>query len=271
MAFYQGTIIFNQGKLGWSETWYVAANEHIAALSAIVGIANGRMALLGSNAVIEGTRISDVAQTQDSLVSIIEGNQGRSPSRSDTPWNAIYCRFITGPLHRRQVWLRGIPDLWISLSENNVNMIPDDLRSAFTRFKNSLTRNGALMRVIDKNGAQGVPIDMTLLGESTDGYVNFTVPGVTTAVGKNFRVANTSGPDRQLLNGVHKVRAVVGNVVTSNIKVSDLEDLGDNIPGKWWYQNIAYEPVLDGIIMRPAKRSTGRAFFVPRGRRAVRR
>jgi len=271
MPVYASTMIFNQGKHGWSETWYQTVSTHAQALGALINLSTKRSLLLGTNAGIEYLRVSDVSVPFDAEVTVTGTDVIVQPTFCDTPWNAIYCRVNAGPKYRRQVWLRGIPDVWILFNANNISPLNPILEQVFRNFRQSLISNGFQLRVIDKEGFAGVPLDVTAMAVAGD-YISYNVPGVAgVKVGEMVRIAKTTGPDRKKLNGRRKIRAIAGTVLTLDVKADDIADLGANIPGEFWYQKIAYKNVESGSVIRPAKRDTGRAFFVSAGRRPASR
>jgi len=274
MPTFQCVTIFNQGKTGWSETWYWTGSNYDQALTNLRGLATPRKGLLGSGATIEYLRVSDVAVKGDSQVQLVQewGTSG-DPPNADQPWNAVYVRCEAGPLYRRQVWLRGLPDEWIAPAGSNPAKpeLNADLAGALAKFRSALINRAFQLRVIQKDGAGGVQTPVTGITAGDGGRARIAVGTPQGNVGDTFRMSDWSGPDKKLLNGVHKIAAVGAGYVEIGTKFSDLTSPAEDVGGKAKPRIFIYVTVEDLIQIRAAKRNTGRAFFSPRGRRKVAR
>lgn len=267
MPTFKITYVFNAHRYGWSETWYTTVSTHDIALQAAKSVAPKRARLLGNGNVLEMARVSDVDIPQDSKVYFFGGDQAVQVDDADTPWNAILARVEAGPLYRRQCWLRGIPDSWIVLqSVNGINLPPGALNQAFNQFKIAILANGFALRVIDKSPPNGTPVDVTAIANGAEGKVALSIAGIVGGPGKEVRIKGFIGPDKFLLNGVHKIISNAGGVVTIDLDFNLLTNPAANVAGKGVSRVIIYAPIEDAILLRPAKKSTGRAFFVSRGR-----
>lgn len=270
MATYKGTMIFNQGRAGWSESWYLQASSHQQAADKLQTVGPTRMKLLGGGASIEYWRVSDVAILGDSAIVVTnEWALSTGVTSADEPWDAVYVRVEAGPLYRRQMWLRGIPDEWAGPAGGFPGGNPNNsfLTGALDKFKAKAKAVPFQLRCIEKEGAGAVKTPITALAADGSGRTVMSVAVAQGAVGDEFRVREYTGPDKKLLNGVHKISAVGAGTVTVPLKFADLTDPNANAGGKATPRIIVYKDVTDIIPLRMAKRNTGRAFFLPVGRR----
>jgi hypothetical protein len=272
MPVYQMTAVFNQGKAGWSETWYCTVSNHEAALTKLKATLPLRQGLLGGGASIEYIRVSDVAIRGDSQVQqLTNWAISTSPTGADEPWDGVYVRCEAGPLYRRQMFLRGIPDVWAGPAGAFPGAPPlnADMTQAVKKWSTRAINEGYQLRCTDKEGAGATKTPIDALAADPQGRTTITCAANLGAVNDRFIISNYEGEDRKLLNGVHKILAKAGNVYTFKLKFATLEDPSDNTGGQARPQVIVYKPLEAVEIIRMAKRSTGRAFFLPVGRRSV--
>lgn len=270
MATYQLTTVFNQGKAGWSETWYVQASNHDQALERLRGVLPRRQGLLGGGASIEYIRVSDVAIKGDSSVQqLTNWSVSTAPAGADEPWDGVYVRCEAGPLYRRQMFLRGIPDNWAGPAGAFPGSPPlnAEMTAAVKKWSTAAINQGFQLRCTEKEGAGAVKTPIDALGVDGQGRTTFTCAANLGAVNDRFIVSNYDGKDRRLLNGRHKILAKAGNVYTVKLRHALLEDPADNTGGQARPEVIVYKNLEEVVIIRMAKRSTGRAFFLPVGRR----
>lgn len=270
MPTYIGTTIFRQGGAGWSESWYISASNHDQALEKLQVVGPTRAKLLGGGAAVEYQRVSDVAIKGDSKITIInEYAASTGVTAADEPWDAVYVRVEAGPLYRRQMWLRGIPDEWAGAAAGFPGTNPNNsfLLEAMKKFTAKVKSVPLQLKCIDKEGAGAVKTPITLLAADGSGRITFSVAVSQGAVGDEFRVSGYEGPDKAKLNGVHKIAAIGAGTVTIAKPFSTLTAPTENSGGKAQPRITVYKDVTDLIIMRMAKKSTGRAFFLPVGRR----
>jgi len=210
MPKFQVTFVFNQERMGWSETWYLDQSNYDLALVSATNTATRRSMLLGAGPKLEYIRVSDVLVPGDSKVTKVGVDTVTQTDTADTPWNAIYCRFNAGPLYRRQVWLRGIPDDWIRLINGapNQNISPAAMNSAFNTFKNYIIAQGYMLKCTKKDGIGGTDISVTGMSADPDGLLRFAVAGGAGNPGDTIRIRKFTGPDSKFLN---KIWTVVKN------------------------------------------------------------
>lgn len=273
MPTYKATFVFNQGRLGWSESWYLEQSNSDFALAQAGSLAALRQKLLASGVNLEYIRVSDVAIAGDANVKLIDEWGTTQIDGADTPWNAIYVRIQAGDQYRRQMWLRGVPDAWIAPTLGNPasNVWPGALTSALDKFVAKLKNVPFKLKVISKDTGDIVEKDITSITEDGSHRIVFGIAGLTGAVNDTFRVKKFSGPDKAQLNGVYTIVSNSGTAVVVPKKYADLESPPEDSGGKAVARVIKYKDITDGTLIRLAKRNTGRAFFAPAGRRRARK
>lgn len=277
MATFKVTFIFNEGRQGWSETWYKTPSGTgagaIEARDSAITLAGLRKVLLGEGAQLEAIRVSNVAIRGDSLVYAFNLTTPSNPDRAaDLPSNGMLARVEATDLYRRQMWLRGMRDEWIIRNiVTGEPIIPAALTAAFMAFNDELVARQWQLRVIDKEGPNFHEAMVTAIA-AAGVYTNLAVAGFGgAAVGDEVRVHGFVGPDQVLLNKVFKILAADADGVTIPLLFASLTNPAANIQGKVASRVIVYKAITTSAIMRLAARKTGRAFFVPRGRRQVSR
>lgn len=97
---------------GWSETYY-AEDTNITSAAVDAGIlAPLRAKLLGVGSELTTIRVSDETITGDSVVESNPAVARVLPTAiSDTPWQTVLCSLQAGSIYRRNLAVRGIPDL----------------------------------------------------------------------------------------------------------------------------------------------------------------
>jgi hypothetical protein len=273
------TFIFNDGRAGWSETWYLAAIADLAtAARRAVTLAESRRELLARGVSLEYVRTSDEDVLGDSLVAITRGDVaggtvagGLSP---DTPYNAILVRAQAGALYRRQVWLRGVPDDWIrrNAADPPFFQAPQQ-RTALAAFFAELAKAPPFaIRAIAKEAAVTVPRRVTgvTFNAGTGRWV-LEIGAHGFANNDQVRVRGAKPASAGALNGVFGLTGVTGTAVEITPSPADGGIVG-YLAGSATIAKrvIQYYPINFGLAVRYAKRATGRAFFVPHGRRRAR-
>lgn len=269
MATYKVTFLFNQSRLGWTETHYTTTSTLLQAQNATFALATKRATLLGQGTIIEAWRISDVDKPrQCSLFTAPALSANEDPT--DTAWNGILIEVCAGNReYHRNLIIRGVPDRWINWDPTAGQMMVNNVaQQRHTGFCNQL-KLGWQLRVISKDAPDVNQLPTGALGENGDGFVTIIIAGTTAKAGETIRLSGYTGDDAKILNRVHKVLKVEANVVTIDVRSAALLNPASDTGGKALHHKIVYRPITDCEMLRPVKRSTGRAFFVPRGRRRV--
>lgn len=275
MAIFQLTFIFNAGRQGWSELFYVDRETGAEASASANAVGAKRKALIGKGTILEAIRVSNVDVFSDSFVDFSVGNTP-SPFTADlvrdNPSNGWLVRCEAGTLYRRSMWLRGIPDVWIRFDSTDFRPIIDPgLLSNFDSWAAKAVTEGFKMRAFDKGVANPRKQITDLLFDGANGVIRVTVPGHGYSTNDQVHISTPKGQNAKQAKGVWSVMAPTTNTFDIRPK-SGTVFLGPIIytgSGLSHRQQFIY-PTLNGYYLtRPAKKDTGSAFFVPRGRRRV--
>lgn len=270
MPDFQCSMLFNAQKQGWSENWWLTAATHAAAQTATLALAGARQLMLAKTVTIEAVRTSDTAVLGDSLVALAPSVPvgGAAPALAkDNPGNAWLSRVNSGPQYRRQLWLRGAPDDWMVFDDvTGLAKIPDPLNKAFTAYMAVLTNKKFAIRALDK--AQARTIIQTFTPDAPSGLIKVTAPTHGLNELDQVRIKGALGIGTKILNGVFRIQGRTADTFLIPLPLAALAGV-NYVTLSARVQKRAYllQTVTDGVILRPGLRKTGRAFFVPRGRR----
>lgn len=277
VATWKTTFIFNEGKSGWSETWYKTGASLSTTINNILTdalVLKGlRTPLLGQGCVLEAIRISDVAIRGDSkLWSAFLTAPTDQTQSADAAGFSMLCRVEAGSLYRRQQWLRGIRDDWLVRDiVTGQPIAPPALTTAYTAFRLQLINDHWQLRCIDKEAPNLIVSPITgFIADGTNTKV-LAAGFAGVQVGDEVRVRGIVGPDAKALNKVWKVLAADAAGVTIGLPFASLIAPALDLLGKLQTRVVVYKDITDAEMLRLATRQTGRAFFVPRGRRPPKR
>lgn len=262
--------LFQFGARGWSEIYYVEKSSHVAASNTFDTLMDSRRNLLGLGCSIIATRVSDVDIPGDSLVREVALLPPSNNPVSDNPTNCWYTQIRSGNLYRRQLHLRGMPDDWLKMRDTGTGILDGTLNFQYGGFRATIVANNFLMRVVLKGGVADTGSDVTGLAVNADGLLTITAGVLGVGPGDRVKMKGWTGPDAKELNLTFRVKSVAGNVVTTGFKVPPGFDLNANAGGKAFPRVKGWVGITDASLMRPASKRTGRAFFVPAGRRLSR-
>jgi len=122
MAVIKINFFFQQGKYGWSETYYADKGSLPEAIASALIVRPFRVQLLGGGGseypVLKKIRVSEINRAGDSLVEVVSDADGKVPgdglSFAEIPSTALLVRAEAGTEYRRQLYLRGQPDLVVT-------------------------------------------------------------------------------------------------------------------------------------------------------------
>jgi len=273
MAHFKGTMIFNDCRQGWTESLYWTGSSRADAVTKFTNVAKKRWLLLGEPVVIEAIRVNDVEIDRDCGLFEFEPQPYSTGLLAGRPYDAWLYELMAGDEYCRSAWLRGIPDDWVIRSDDlKCNFFAQDaMKTNFAAYEASLIANAMQLRDIRKVGSGIAPIAITGLAEATDGYTIALVAGLPDSGYHKVRFKDWQGPDRKILNGVHRIVALTGISVKVDILWADLTGPLLNFDGKAVAQWLDYNTITGAELRYAGKKSTGRAFFVLAGRRRARR
>lgn len=275
MPFYQLSFIFNAERQGWSETWYTEAATRGLAMQKARLVADKRLCLVGAGVKMDAVRVSNVAEFKDALIDYGVGNtpcKDTSILNRDLPSMAWLARCSAGGGPARSIWLRGIPDEWVKfkLEVGFIPEIPPLLVQSFTQWAETCVQNGFLLNALDKVTHQEKEISNLAVtlgeGKCTVTSPNHGIPNL-----KKVRIRNCKGTNASNANG----EWITFNVTQDTFEIRSptafaaaIAYIGGGLVRRQEKQFVA---ATEFQLVRPAQKDTGRAFFVPRGRRSVKR
>jgi hypothetical protein len=271
MALFRVTQFFTGGKYGWSESYYRTANSFDEVPPLAVTLGERRRACLTQQFALEAYRISQEGIFRDAKVFLVDPGAGVGlyPATSLTAGEAflaLLCRFEATQLHRRQLYLRGIPSevvdpygTYVQVGAFNIAIsaffsllrsspwqirIPDPVQTP-------VNITGLTVRNVDPRFLDIVvdpPIPGAIIGQT------YKVLRVSSPKGaaKTWRLASIAGAGAQLGLGPNKV-PLVGDWSGRGTLTGQYLFIGSNITGT--------------DVVRGVRRDTGRPFSSPVGRR----
>lgn len=269
------TMFMQQGSRGWTESWYNPTAGSTNALNLTSSLALVRRIGLGAQSYISALRVSDPLVRGDSAFETFDLNNPASVNEllgpSDMPSAVWYVQAQAGPFVRRQLTMRGMPDAWYRLKEGPVNPdqpgVPGELTRFLKQYIQALQNGGfGLWAPSLQLGDNGTPV-IDVGRQAVTNYIQLTCPA------GGFPLPNAGDQIRLYtphltpkIATLQYVQGQVGGVVT----------LLDATPGAITYlggmrlrvRSHQVVGITDLVPLRPSRRKTGRAFFVPRGRPA---
>jgi hypothetical protein len=111
MAQYKGLLVFNGGRQGWTETYYLLGSTASAAALNLLAVVATREAILHQTLIILAGTISDVHERGDSMVVLSEPSLGDAvdPTGYIPLDMAVLIKWQVGIFNRNKTYLRGIP------------------------------------------------------------------------------------------------------------------------------------------------------------------
>lgn len=268
------TYLFRAATSGWTESWYVQNTDPNPTLLAVQinTVLRARFTCLGQGVFTQGTRVVDDDNPGLSWPQPLPetyGNQYQPANEpADNPTSCIDARFNAGAFQYHRIMnMRGWPDLWIYRHPISLNMgWTADAETGMRFYLAALQTARFLMKVIDKDplSVNAKPVrNVTWAG----GLTTITSPAHGFAAGDSIRVSKVKGPTAPLVaKGVYQIESV-----TLNDFSFPAPDPGVPIiytkGGIVRRRRMTYVRIDEGYLFRVSKRDTGRAFFLPLGRR----
>lgn len=262
MTMFRTTWFFKVNNYGWTENLHHSAVD-LATVSARVNtLAPFRKAILAGNAQLAAVRISDDDLFRDSTVNVnppIFGN-GTYPGVSDPAFTSLLIRWDASPTTRKSLYLRGIPD---ELVDTGVFTNDPTWQTRWNDYRNQVI---ALGFAIKRLSVTANPI--------------FTLFQVDAAgIATTNQLHNFLAGDRVHVTGIKTTPPVppAFTVLTPTSSFSfalgNWAPRGLQIPNNGKVRKYLFEvvPITAGVWLRVIKKSTGRPFDSPVGRRRRRR
>lgn len=270
MAVIRCTFMFRAPDYGWSETIYNNANTLAAARTQAKTLGDKRFLLLGNpsgninnpklisgSAKLDGIRVSDDSIKGDSLVEVYGPSSGFSNGFGvpcDPMQTCLLVRLEAGTLHRRSLYLAGLPDDYVEDGQwKGAAMFTTRFDAWATELKNGswgiFARDKAATKYVISNAVYTTNWSITTTGNH----------GLQS--GDYVQISECAAPTE--LNGKHRV------VVTSATTFEPIGTFtGGTFSGFGKVQKISktFVPFDSVEIVRIANRQRGKGYSGPRGR-----
>lgn len=266
MPIYKCDWMFALAQQGWTETFYIEADNSSKVFQTIGELTAVRVALLGTPAYVKTRRASNVALVNDSDIrtNIIPAkNQGDGQS-SDQPNSCVLARFQSGHLYRRQCWLRGIPDSWIAFNAAGQFNPPPQLLANFLPWRDAIVNlaNNVKIKALSK----ALP---TKTVDNLTGAIGsfFTITSAAHGLANldNVRIKGCQGDNVEGVNGVFEIFNADANTFQIPVAVTDNFNY---IGGGTFRARLNIYPQIDnGELLRPSIHKTGLPLQVSRGQK----
>lgn len=272
----RATLFFEFGKFGWTESYVRVEASPLSAQQAGEDLLVARRKILAFNCTLNRVRLSDVDVFRDSALIDIPLSTGKAMQveKMSEPWSCLLCRMDSLATYRKNIYLRGVPDIEIDPNNKLTDLNPAYLGDVNAYLRFLVNRNWGFM-VRDVNPVNGAlqPISGQVVG--VDPTAAPPLIKVTTKVnhlladGDKVIIRGVKGTKG--INGVHRV-LVTGAGGTDKFYVQGVDDTRLYQGGglfRLFKQSFA--PMTDGKFLNVAKRDTGRPSSSPHGRRLTRR
>lgn len=287
-------FFYSIGNQGFSETWYINTGPvDTAHFNARTTLYTARQAMLGEGCYIQGVRTTDLSTKGSTLFTAYPAPvvvSGGNPVR-DNATNALQVRLTAAGAYKRTMWLRGGPDDWQYYDINAAEFVNQNIPNLLSSFIAACNQVGVGLRAIGNTLAINPQITIIGLGtEAGTGRVTISInENPPYAVGQYVSIVGVQGanlrsapPWNQNINGTWQVMSTGIGVFSINALTADFSSQpifygGGTVRSKYRVDNYPGSPgtfpaIISSVVLRFARRKTGRALFTPAGRsRAVRR
>lgn len=269
MPQYRCTFFFKDSAgYGWTETFHSNQPDLTKVIGAATDILPFRTALLGLGVQITYLRASDDLVKRDSLVKTVSARAGKQTSLdmgpADIANTCLVIRLEQDALHRRTLYMRGIPDL---LVDDNKGYKPNaQWSTAFDAWTAALTVGGWAMR--NKSGVIPTFVITGIAQNPVNGDITITTAAAHgLAQNQAYSIRGVKGPT--FLNGSGSIFSVPSptTFVVKSTQILSTWQGGGTVGSVGFTLN----PILNAQVVRASHRISGRPFDAPLGRRKARR
>lgn len=258
MVMLRTTWFFKVNNYGWTENFHHSSVDTNIVQARVETLAPFRKALLGTNAQLVAVRISDDDVFRDSV--FLQNppifGPGTYPGTCDPAFTSLLTRWDASNVTRKNLYLRGIADDLVVAGEF------DNVATWATRWTAYKTQVAAL--------GFGIKRIKQTANPQYDVYAIAADGTASTSTAHTFLVGN-----RVHLTGVRTTPkvfstfTVLGPITTFGFVLANWAPRGVIFPpnGRARLYQFEVVPIINGIWERIVKKSTGRPFDTPRGRR----
>lgn len=275
------TMFFEDGKYGWSETYWSNTDTPQAATSLFIILAKLRWKLLGSGPNITYLRTSDDLVLRDADITVLDFNAQNAgidkidpdfglvkgkinravDTPSDVPYSAILVRMSSGTLGHRMMYLRGAPDeLIIDPAGPKQNQA---WKTAFANWQTEL-QSGRWYWVGQNRNPLVNPFKLVTAVDTAPAHAVFTVPAHGFVTGQFVQASAFVGTN--MPKGNYTVTFLTADTLSLKEYIQ-----GGNaiyIRGGRFQANVKGLIGITAVLIRgETHRNTGRPFDSPVGRR----
>lgn len=271
MPLFRVTYFFSGGKYGWSESYYRTADSFDLVVPVAQTLGERRRGVLTSQFTLEAYRISQEGVFRDAKVFLVNPGAGvglysSTALTAGEAFLALLCRFEATQLHRRQLYMRGIPTDVVD--PYGVYQQVPLFNNAIVSFFDLLRNSPWQLRIPDP---VQTPVNITALAvrPADPRFLDLTIdPAIGgAAVGQVYKVLGVSSP--RGASKLWRLSSVGGGGTLFGLGPNRFPLVGvwsgaGTVTGSYLYvgANITGTDVVRGV-----RRDTGRPFGSPVGRR----
>jgi hypothetical protein len=265
---YKLTMVFNQGRQGWTESFYASAGTLAKAVDDCTALGAKRGAMLGGGCVIDGLRIQfPLVRGSTRLIAVPpRADPGIAAARH--PWTAILLSIRAigvadgdaTSVYRRNFELRGFPQDAVSgVMDTN----QEHLSAAFTTALNEYFAQLKAMGASIKGNTKGTDSTAITAVAAGDNITTLTAAGAHGLVAGDKVLLAGFSYGWKILNG----RTIVQSANGLSIVVPKISGAGVFFPPAYIQkQGGSFPTITDYTFLRTVTKDTGHSFFATRGR-----
>jgi len=271
MADFAVTQFFEQGKSGWTETWYTSAAGHTQAAERwFAELSSPRIAMCGNNVKITALRVSDILIDRDSRLEGANLFAAQNPP-ADYPGLGVLVNIHSTPIYYRSQIFRGPPDDWILTDESGRPYPSATWRMKFDAFRARLVGHSWAIRVCDRGDLTNPASQIKTVADTGLGLLTITTtaahnltPGARIKI-KGATGASAVGVWTKTPRGEYQVQ---DSTSATAFQIAEAVPPGYVYRGKGTVRKVIFRLAVidDSTVREPRTRRAGRIFFVPAGR-----
>lgn len=265
MGVYRCQLMFEAGKAGWSETYYVQGVTISNARNSIIDMVPKRLAFLAAGNLgqgkIIGYRITGVQDSVASLVEHVEWIGADNDSQLDMPWTGITVALVDGSTRRHVMCCRGVGDE-VFKGYYSSRQWPVWFFKAVQAWKDRIINSEFRGRNLDKSVITNPLKTITAITANNDDTIT-----VEFSAAHNLETGDNISFYHVKAHACIRGSRNVTKVDATKVKVDgfNLATVGF-ISGFARKTQYVYSGFEIGELVSAAKRSAGRPFFLLRGR-----